>query len=61
MAAKQTPEYAERRRREIIARITSSEELLAQHRASRAWFASGKPGIPFAQIRAEAEARRRGA
>ena len=57
MAAKK-PQNAERRRREIIERITNNEAVMAQYRASRASFERGER-IPFAQIRAEAEARRR--
>jgi hypothetical protein len=59
MSSAEQPKDAEQRRREVIARVVSSQRLMAQHRASRAAREKGERGIPFARIRAEAEARRR--
>lgn len=57
MAAKKSDD-TERRRREIIERMTSNEVLMASYRVARVESERGER-IPFAQIRAEAEARRR--
>lgn len=59
MDAGQNREEAERRRREVVARVTESEFVMAQHRASRAAKERGEPLIPGKQVRAEAKERRR--
>jgi len=55
--AEQTPRGAEERRREIIARVTRSEAVMAQHRASRASFERGEPAIPADQVWTDEEDR----
>lgn len=50
---------AEERRLAVIALVTSKKSLMAQHRASRVSSERGEAAIPFAQVRAEAEARDR--
>jgi hypothetical protein len=57
MAAKK-PQDAEGRRREIIERVANNEDLMALYRVARASSERGER-IPAAQVRAEAEARRR--
>jgi hypothetical protein len=61
MVAKRKSRDREQRRKEVIARVSASEVVMAQHRDSRARHERGERGVPFAQIRAEAEERRRGA
>jgi hypothetical protein len=53
--AGQKPRGAEERRQEIIARITASETLMAQHRASRASYERGEPAIPADEVWADEE------
>lgn len=58
MDAKQDRQEGERRR-EVVARVTQSEIVMAQYRASRAAKERGEPLIPGKRVRAEAKDRRR--
>ncbi len=58
MATKKQRE-AEERQRKVIALVTGSEVIMAQHRAAMASRARGEPAIPGEQVRAEARARRK--
>jgi hypothetical protein len=55
----QGKQEAERRRREVVARITGSEQVMAQHRASRAAKEREVPFIPGREVFGQAKKRRR--